>query len=64
MTMQVKGMLTLDELKRKVASEEIETVITAFTDHYGRMMGKRYDAEFFGERRERWHARLQLPAHH
>ncbi|WP_339791753.1 glutamine synthetase family protein [uncultured Imperialibacter sp.] len=47
--MQVKGMLTLDELKRKVASEEIETVITAFTDHYGRMMGKRYDAEFFLE---------------
>ncbi len=47
--MQVKGMLTLDELKKKVASEEIETVITAFTDHYGRMMGKRYDAEFFLE---------------
>jgi glutamine synthetase len=47
--MQVKGMFTLDELKKKVASEEIETVITAFTDHYGRMMGKRYDAEFFLE---------------
>ncbi|MEQ8417181.1 MAG: glutamine synthetase family protein [Imperialibacter sp.] len=47
--MLVKGMLTLDELKKKVASEEIETVITAFTDHYGRMMGKRYDAEFFLE---------------
>ncbi len=45
--MTPKGMLTLKQLKEKVESEEIETVITAFTDHYGRMMGKRYDAEFF-----------------
>ena len=37
--MLVKGMLTLDELKKKVASEEIETVITAFTDHYGASAG-------------------------
>lgn len=42
-------MLTLEDLRDEVASEEIETVITAFTDHYGRMLGKRYDAEFFLE---------------
>ncbi|MFT4738860.1 MAG: glutamine synthetase [Paraglaciecola sp.] len=45
--MEVRGMLTLEMLQEKVRTEEIETVIVAFTDHYGRMMGKRYDAEFF-----------------
>ena len=45
--MNVKGMLTVKELEAKVLSEEIETVIVAFSDHYGRLMGKRYDAEFF-----------------
>ena len=47
--MAVKGMLTLDELKGKVASGEIETVIVGFSDHYGRLMGKRFDADFFLE---------------
>ncbi|MEQ8715040.1 MAG: glutamine synthetase family protein [Cyclobacteriaceae bacterium] len=47
--MKTKGMLTLDGLTSKVDAEEIETVIVAFTDHYGRMMGKRYDAGFFLE---------------
>ncbi|MFY0689819.1 MAG: glutamine synthetase [Cyclobacteriaceae bacterium] len=47
--MSIKGMLTIDELKALVQNQEIETVITAFTDHYGRLMGKRYDAEFFLE---------------
>lgn len=42
-----QGMLTFDELAALVGSGDIETVILAFTDHYGRMMGKRYDAEFF-----------------
>ncbi|HWQ36750.1 MAG TPA: glutamine synthetase family protein [Blastocatellia bacterium] len=42
-------MLTLDQLREMVAEEEIETVIVAFTDHYGRMCGKRYDAEMFVE---------------
>ncbi len=37
------------ELKDKVANEEIETIIVAFTDHYGRLVGKRFDAEFFIE---------------
>lgn len=42
-------MLTLDQLRELVAEEEIETVIVAFTDHYGRLCGKRYDAEMFVE---------------
>jgi glutamine synthetase len=42
-----KGMLTLDQLTQKVANSEIETVIVAFTDLYGRYMGKRFDATFF-----------------
>ena len=45
--MNVKGFLTIKELAEKVETESIETVIVAFTDHYGRMMGKRFDAEFF-----------------
>jgi glutamine synthetase len=32
-----------------IESGEIDTVIVAFTDHYGRLMGKRFDAEFFLE---------------
>lgn len=43
------GMLTLDELSSKVESGEIDTVLVQFTDHYGRFMGKRFDAEFFVE---------------
>src|SRR6478672_8731058 len=45
----VRGMLTADELNGLVANGEIETVIVAFSDHYGRLCGKRYDAEFFVE---------------
>ncbi|MFY0652119.1 MAG: glutamine synthetase [Cyclobacteriaceae bacterium] len=47
--MKVHGMINLEELKAKVASEEIETVVVGFTDHYGRLMGKRFDADFFLE---------------
>ena len=47
--MEPKGMLDLQHLKDKVANEEIETVIVAFTDHYGRLVGKRFDADFFVE---------------
>lgn len=42
-------MLSLNDLKQAVEIEEIETVIVAFTDHYGRLVGKRFDAEFFLE---------------
>ncbi len=46
---KVKGMLTIDELAELVEADEIETVAVVFTDHYGRFMGKRFDAEFFLE---------------
>ena len=45
----LKGMLTLDELRDLVARGEIDTVITAFPDLYGRLMGKRIDGDFFLE---------------
>ncbi|MBI3607104.1 MAG: glutamine synthetase [Nitrospirae bacterium] len=44
---KVIGMLTRDELSRRVRAGQIETVLLVFTDHYGRFMGKRLDAEFF-----------------
>ncbi len=44
-----RGMLTLQELQQRIASGEIDTVVVGFTDHYGRLMGKRYDAEMFVE---------------
>jgi glutamine synthetase len=44
-----KGMLSLEQLRGLVAQELIETVIVGFTDHYGRLCGKRYDAEMFVE---------------
>ncbi len=47
--MQIKGLLTVKELAKMVKAETIETIIVAFTDHYGRMVGKRFDAEFFLE---------------
>jgi glutamine synthetase len=43
----VKGHLTLDGLRDLVRKEEIDTVVVGFTDHYGRLLGKRYDAELF-----------------
>ena len=45
----LKGKLSLPELKELVASEAIETIVVAFTDHYGRLVGKRFDADFFLE---------------
>ena len=44
-----RGRLTLDDLKVLVESEEVNTVVVGFTDHYGRLQGKRYDAGFFVE---------------
>lgn len=37
----------MQELRDLVANDAVETVIVAFTDHYGRLVGKRFDAEFF-----------------
>ena len=45
----MRGMLTIDQLRQLVDSDEIDTIVVGFTDHYGRMHGKRYDAEFFTE---------------
>lgn len=42
-------MLSLEQLRGMVAQGEIETVVAGFTDHYGRLMGKRFDAEMFVE---------------
>ncbi len=47
--MKIKGKLTLPELVNKVKSDDIETIVVAFTDHYGRLVGKRFDAGFFLE---------------
>ena len=43
------GNLTLEALKQQVAAGEIDTVITAIPDMQGRLMGKRFQAEFFLE---------------
>ncbi len=40
-------MLSLDELKAAVADGSIDTVVVAFTDMQGRLMGKRLHGEFF-----------------
>jgi glutamine synthetase len=42
-------MLSIEQLREMVGREEIETVVVGFTDHYGRLIGKRYDAEMFVE---------------
>ena len=48
-------MLTLDELRDEVVAETIDTVVVAFTDMQGRLMGKRVDADFFLEELEAGH---------
>jgi glutamine synthetase len=42
-------VLTLDELRAEVESGRIDTVVVAFTDMQGRLVGKREHAEFFLE---------------
>jgi len=42
-------MLTIEELREQVERGEIDTVVTAFTDMQGRLLGKRENAEFFLE---------------
>jgi glutamine synthetase len=46
-SLDVRGMLTLEQLRERLTTQEIDTVVVGFTDHYGRLMGKRYDAEMF-----------------
>jgi len=40
-------MLSLEELRREVEGGAIDTVVVAFTDMQGRLMGKRLQASFF-----------------
>ena len=47
--MTTRGMLTPKDLQAKTDAGEIDTVIVAFSDHYGRLHGKRFDASFFLE---------------
>jgi glutamine synthetase len=44
---KVTGMLTLEELEREIGKGTIDTVVAAFTDMQGRLMGKRIQGEFF-----------------
>jgi len=43
------GNLDVDELNRLIDAKEIDTVIVAFTDMQGRLIGKRVGARFFKE---------------
>ncbi|HKG73074.1 MAG TPA: glutamine synthetase family protein [Aestuariivirgaceae bacterium] len=41
------GNLTLEQLEKEVAGGKIDTVVAAFTDLQGRLMGKRFHARYF-----------------
>jgi len=43
------GMLTLEELKKEVKAGTIDTVVAAFPDMQGRLMGKRFHAQYFAD---------------
>ena len=49
MATKSSGLLSATELAKLVQQGEIETVVVGFTDHYGRLLGKRFDAEMFVE---------------
>ena len=40
-------MLTLEQLRAEVGDGSIDQVVMAFPDMYGRLLGKRFDADFF-----------------
>src|SRR5271168_2728246 len=46
---RLPGMLSIEQLRELVQSDQVRTVIVAFTDHYGRLVGKRFDGEEFLE---------------
>ena len=43
------GMLTLKDLEKAVGAGEIDPVIVCFPDMQGRLVGKRFQAEYFLE---------------
>ena len=47
MTEKSAGKLTLEQLTHAVRDDEIDTVIAAFPDMYGRLVGKRFSAAHF-----------------
>ncbi|MBA2460882.1 MAG: glutamine synthetase [Actinobacteria bacterium] len=49
-------MLSLDELRTDIESGAIDTVVVAFTDMQGRLLGKRLHGEFFLEESDAGHA--------
>ena len=49
-------MLTLEELRDAVDRGDIDTVVVAFTDMQGRLLGKRLHAEFFVDETDAGHA--------
>ena len=46
---RMENQARIRDLAQQVQSGAVETVIAAFTDHYGRLMGKRFDADYFIE---------------
>jgi glutamine synthetase len=48
-------VLSVEELRADVEAGTVDTVIAAFTDMQGRLMGKRLDAEFFFEELDAGH---------
>ena len=42
-----RGMMDVEALRSAVGDGSVDTVILAFPDHYGRLVGKRLDASFF-----------------
>jgi len=45
----MQGRIDVEELKRLVANDQIDTVLVVFPDMYGRLVGKRLVAKFFLE---------------
>jgi glutamine synthetase len=43
----MRQLLTVEELRAAVGSDEIDTVVLAITDMQGRLQGKRLDAQYF-----------------
>lgn len=43
----IRGMLSTHQLADLIQKDEIDTVLTVFSDHYGRLMGKRITGSFF-----------------
>ncbi len=43
------GMLTLDSLRQEIASGTLDTVVAAMVDMQGRLIGKRFHAQYFAD---------------